>query len=267
MIEQLGKKKRVEQILGHGGKAFIVPLDDLLISGPDFQLAEYTDKIPHLKNSAINAVLGFPGTFGQFYNELNEKPWIINLTTSTIRQEHTTKRRALSLKYAIAMGCTAVASHVNITAPKEGKMIKEFAELSCECQDFGIPLMAIIYARTKDMYGKDDNYLHLWEDNRKEYTRLVAHACRIAVELGADIIKTNFTGDKESFERVIYAAGNVPVVIAGGQLETEENVFDNIRGAMQAGAAGICFGRNLFFRDNIPLFIEKVQAVIDEYRV
>jgi len=171
----------------------------------------------------------------------------------------------LSLEYAISLGCDAVAVHVNMTSPTEGEMLQTLANVSCECQKFGMPLMAIIYIRKPGDDGKDDNYLLMKQNENDKYTNLVSHACRVAVELGADIIKTNFTGSVDSFHHVIYAAGNVPVVIAGGE-QVEENVaLENIRQAMQAGASGICFGRNFFYRKDVKVFSQKVRAIINEY--
>lgn len=266
MINQLGKQKRLERILGVNRKAFIVPVDDLLISGADFQFSSYHEKIPLLNEPAIDAVLGFPGVFNQFYDDLKNKPWIINLTTSTIRNNHTNKLRSIAFESAIALGCEAVAVHVNMTSQTEGEMIQNLAIASCECQKYGMPLMAIIYIRKSGDHGGDENYLSLKENDNDEYTRMVAHSCRVAVELGADFIKTNFTGSCESFKKVVYAAGNVPVIIAGGIQVSEETALINIRNAMEANAAGICFGRNFFYRDDISTFSKKVRNILDEYK-
>lgn len=213
----------------------------------------------------VDAILGYPGMFSQFYPQLHNKPWIINLTTSTVRSDHTNKRLSLTLKNAILMGGDAVAVHVNMSAPAEGEMIQNLAAVSYECQEYGIPLMAIIYLRRPGKYGEDDNYLDWKADDNAAYTDLVSHACRVAVELGADIIKTNFTGTAESFRKVIYAAGDVPVIIAGGAVTEEEKALDNIRQALDSGASGICFGRNFFARDNMMGFSEKVSDIFNEY--
>ena len=264
MMRQLGKQKRLDRLFKIHGRAFIVPVDDLLISGVGCQLVQYKEKIPLIADLPIDAVLGFPGVFNQFYNELNNKSWILNLTTSTFRNEHTYKRLSLSLENAISVGCDAVAVHVNITADNEGIMIQNLASTSCECQRYGIPLMAIIYVRNLDAEGKDNNYLDLKRDNNSEYTQMVTHACRVAVELGADIIKTNYTGSADSFSNVIYAAGDVPVVIAGGEKVSESAALSDIKGALEAGASGICFGRNFFYRDDLILFSKKVRKLLDE---
>lgn len=265
MIFQLGKQKRLDRILGKGRKVLIVPVDDLLICGANNHLLEYRQKIPLLSHPNINAILGYPGVFGQFYKELRDKPWIINLTTSTILNDHSYKRLSLTLENAISVGCDAVAVHVNMTSPNEGEMIQSLARISFECQKYGIPLMAIVYARKPGNNNNDDNYLDMKEKDNEKYTNMIAHACRVAVELGADIIKTNYTGSEESFHRVIIASGDVPVLIAGGERVTEYEALRNVKQAMEAGAIGVCFGRNFFYRDDVVEFSERVRAIIDEY--
>lgn len=265
MIVQLGKKKRLEHIFSRNGKAFIVPVDDLLISGPEYQLKDYKEKVSLVKETHASAVLGYPGLFNQFYSKLKEKSWIMNLTTSTIRCNHTDKKLAFNLKNAVFMGCDAVAVHVNLTSPTEGDMISNLAKIACECQEYGIPLMAIIYARKPGFNNVDENYLDLKYNKNEEYTSLVSHACRVAVEIGADFIKTNYTGSLESFKRVIYASGDVPVIISGGPKVSETEALKNIRDSFEAGASGVCFGRNFFYRENCLTFSEKVISIIDEY--
>jgi fructose-bisphosphate aldolase/2-amino-3,7-dideoxy-D-threo-hept-6-ulosonate synthase len=76
--------------------------------------------------------------------------------------------------------------------------------------------------------------------------QMVAHAARVGAELGADVIKTVYTGDIESFSRVVEGCP-VPVVIAGGpKTNTDREFLEMIREAMDAGARGVAIGRNVF---------------------
>ena len=261
MIINLGKYKRLQKIFPNHGKSFIVPIDDLLICGTEQHLKHFDEQIPLFNTLPIDAVLGFPGVFNQFREALKEKAWIINLTTSTKLGVHTEKKLSLSLSNAIANGADAVAVHVNITSPSENEMIQTLGHISCECQAAGIPLMAIVYPR-KPGKTQDDNYETLKEEQFESYIELVCHACRVAVELGADIIKTNYTGSTDSFKRVVRAAGGVPVVIAGGVVISENEIISNAQNALNAGASGVCFGRNFFARDDIASFSNKIDEVL-----
>lgn len=259
----IGKKRRLGNIFDQNGKTIIVPTDDLLLFGPTGHLNNYKEKIHLLKNTPINAILGFPGFFKEFHNELMDKAWIMNLSISTTHNQHTYKKQAFSVEHAISLGADAVAIHVNITSPYENEMIENLANVAVKCDNFGIPLMAIIYAR-KPGFNGDDNYLDLKQKDPDKYTELISHVCRIGVEVGADIIKTNYTGSLTTFKKVIESSGKVPVIIAGGSETSEENALIMAQDAISAGASGVCFGRNTFCRENIPYFINLLRSVVNE---
>jgi len=75
---------------------------------------------------------------------------------------------------------------------------------------------------------------------------VLAHVARLGAELGADIVKTNYTGESESFREVV-ASCPVPLIIAGGpQAETDREVLQMVYDANAAGCAGLSIGRNVF---------------------
>jgi DhnA family fructose-bisphosphate aldolase class Ia len=74
----------------------------------------------------------------------------------------------------------------------------------------------------------------------------VKHAARVGAELGADIVKVVYTGSVDSFAKVVQGCP-VPVVIAGGpKMNSDEDIFKMVEGALKAGAAGVSIGRNAF---------------------
>ncbi len=91
---------------------------------------------------------------------------------------------------------------------------------------FGIPLLAMMYPRGPKIQNE-----HAPE--------VVAHAARIGAELGADIIKTNYTGNIDTFKTVVESCP-VPVVIAGGpKCKSLQEVLQTTYDALKAGAAGL----------------------------
>ena len=75
---------------------------------------------------------------------------------------------------------------------------------------------------------------------------VVAHAVTVAVELGADLVKTNYVGSDAEMLRLT-TASPVPVVVAGGKkFDSEEALMDFVDAAMRGGAAGVAMGRNVF---------------------
>ncbi|MBS7287920.1 MAG: fructose-bisphosphate aldolase, partial [Candidatus Freyarchaeota archaeon] len=108
-----------------------------------------------------------------------------------------------------------------------------------------LSLVAMMYPRGKNIKANPDT---------------IAHASRLGAELGADVVKTPYTGDPETFRKVVEGCP-VPVVIAGGpKAETDADVLRMVRGAMDAGAVGVAMGRNAFQHEN-PVAI--VRAVVE----
>ena len=74
----------------------------------------------------------------------------------------------------------------------------------------------------------------------------VADTCRMAAENGADIVKTFYTGECERFRKVIHSC-YVPVLVLGGpKTYSDQEFLASIRSALDAGAAGVVIGRNVW---------------------
>ena len=86
---------------------------------------------------------------------------------------------------------------------------------------------------------------------------------RMAVELGADAIKTDYTGDPESMRAVVRGCPIPILVLGGSRLASDRDALAIVRGAVEAGAAGVFFGRNVFQSDNIKAFLQQARAVLD----
>jgi class I fructose-bisphosphate aldolase len=68
---------------------------------------------------------------------------------------------------------------------------------------------------------------------------------RLCAELGADIVKVNWSGDGQSFGEIIRACGR-PVVLAGGSLITDDELLTRMQVVRDQGAIGCSVGRNIF---------------------
>ncbi|VVB70488.1 2-amino-3,7-dideoxy-D-threo-hept-6-ulosonate synthase [uncultured archaeon] len=154
-----------------------------------------------------------------------------------------------TVEEALKIGADAVSIHVNVGAEDESNMLSTFGAVSRSCQEWGMPLLAMMYPRGKKI---QDEYA-------PEY---IAHAARVGAELGADIVKTNYTGDADSFSRVVESCP-VPVVIAGGpRVESESDLLRMVEGAVSAGARGVAIGRNVFQHDDPALITSRICSVV-----
>ena len=97
---------------------------------------------------------------------------------------------------------------------------------------------------------------------------VVKHAARVGAELGADLVKVNYTGSPQTFREVVEGAGGhlahgIKVVIAGGpKMGSDQEVLEMVAGAMAAGAAGVSIGRNAFQHHHPQKMVAAIVAIV-----
>ncbi|WP_033328688.1 hypothetical protein [Streptomyces yerevanensis] len=257
-----GKAVRLARIIP-GVRTVVVPFDDDLINGPYAGLTDPVTRVREVALGGADAVLGFPRLLTQYTERGVRLPFVANLTASTVLGVHTRKVAVSSVERAVRHGCDGVAVHVNVSDRQEPDMLAALGAVAEDCERWGMPLLAIMYPRrTHD--GADDNYLELKEHDRDRYADLVRHCVRIAVELGADVVKTQYTGDPESFASVTTASMGIPVIVAGGPRTSIREALSNAHGAITAGATGVCFGRQTYNRTDITGFVRMLRSVVHD---
>ncbi|AAM02622.1 2-amino-3,7-dideoxy-D-threo-hept-6-ulosonate synthase [Methanopyrus kandleri] len=232
----IGKQIRMERIMNREtGRTLIVPMDHGVTLGPITGLEDLEETVDAVARGGANAVLLHKGMVRAGHRGYGrDVGLIIHLSASTeLGPDPNNKVLVSRVEEAIRLGADAVSVHVNVGAEDEPQMLKKLGEIAARCSDWGMPLVAMMYPRGPKVEDEFD----------VEY---VKHAARVGAELGADIVKTNYTGDPDSFREVVKGCP-VPVVIAGGpKAETPKEVLEMVKGAIEAGAAGAAIGRNIF---------------------
>lgn len=238
----LGKAIRMERISSRAdGRTVIVPMDHGVTVGPIEGLVDMPAAVNNVAEGGADAVIGHVGLpilghrgYGR------DVGLIIHLSASTcLAPDPNHKVLVSSVERAIRYGADAVSIHVNLGAADESEMLRDFGEVAASCESWGMPLVAMVYTRGEKIEREYD-------------VKVVKHAARVAAELGADVVKVNYTGSPETFSEVVAGCcGNRPhgikVVIAGGEkMETDREILEMVEGALQAGAAGVSIGRNAF---------------------
>jgi class I fructose-bisphosphate aldolase len=155
-----------------------------------------------------------------------------------------------SVEEAIKYGADGVSIHVNLGDKKEDKMLEDFGKVAEKCLEWGMPLIAMMYARGEHLKDKQFD------------PDVVAHCARVAAELGADIVKVPYTGDVDSFKKVTRGCP-IPVVIAcGPKMKTVKDVLEMVEGAMKAGAAGVSIGRNVFQAEDVTKITKAISEIV-----
>ena len=227
-----GKKRRLNRIFRDDNRTVIVPMDHGVTLGPVKGLENMQNIIDKLLLGGVDAIVINRGIAKKV--DSKKTGLIVHLSGITVHcPDPNNKVQICSVADAVRLGADAVSVHVNVGAKEEAQMLSIMGKVACECDDFGIPLLAMMYPRGPKI--KDSHAVEL-----------VAHAARLGAELGADIIKTNYTGDLQSFKQVVDCCP-VPVIIAGGpKSETSKDILQMVKDCITAGGAGLSIGRNVF---------------------
>jgi DhnA family fructose-bisphosphate aldolase class Ia len=240
----------------------VCPFDDSLISGPIGGLERAHEKLASIIEARPTAVLTFTGTVLQHVESFVGAPAIINLSGSTTRSHYTRKVPVASVQTALELSAAAVAVHVNLSSKHAPEMLEHAGEVVEAARSRGVPVVGIMYPRGDREDGKPEEFLTLLKSDPRAYTELVGHCVQVGVDLGVDLIKTQYTGSTESFREIVYLAGKTPVITAGGPLIDETAAVANAVAALEAGAAGTSFARNTFGRKEPRVFIETLRDAL-----
>jgi predicted phospho-2-dehydro-3-deoxyheptonate aldolase len=247
-----GTSIRLERIFNRDtGNAVIIPMDHGVTVGPIRGIKSVKSIADAVASGGADAAIVHKGaaSFGHrgYGRDLG---LIVHLSASTaLGPDPNNKVLVATVEEALKMGADGVSIHVNVGAEDESHMLYTLGEVSRHCQEWGMPLLAMMYPRGKKI---KDEY-------SEEY---IAHAARVGAELGADIVKTNYTGDPDSFSRVVDGCP-VPVVIAGGpKVESELDLLRMVEGAISSGARGVAIGRNVFQHDSPALITRRICGVV-----
>ena len=245
-----GKELRLKRLFsGPGARLFAVPLDHSLSVGPIAGLGNLEPTVRALQEGGVRCVVVHKGAVRTVQKALLPTTLLgVHLSASTSLAPDTGRKHiAGTVQEAVRLGADLISVQVNFGDPAEGEMLEDLGHIAEECEALGMPLMCMTYVKQK---GKEND------------STALAHACRAAADLGADVIKTNFP-DPAGFRKVVEGTP-VPVLVGGGpRMEKPEDFLGVVRQAIEAGARGLCVGRNLFQAPDVTSTARRVAEILE----
>ncbi|PDM26339.1 fructose-bisphosphate aldolase [Candidatus Bathyarchaeota archaeon B24-2] len=253
-MTEIGKRIRLDRIMNRNTKrTVIIPMDHGISMGPIKGLINMRETIDKVAQGGANAVLLHKGIIRAGYRGYGRDiGLILHLSASTdLGPDPNNKVLVATVEEAIKLGADAVSVHINVGSDTEPEQLQVLGKVAETCEYWGMPLLAMMYPRGKKIKDQFD-------------VDVVKHAARIGAELGADIIKTNYTGDPDTFREVVKGCP-VPVVMAGGpKTETEEQFCEMVYGCIQAGGSGVAAGRNVFQHKDPTKMVKVLCGIVHE---
>lgn len=249
---EIGKLVRLERITDReSGNIVVIPMDHGISIGPVKGLVNLSDMVNKVAAGGANAVLMQKGMVPHGHRGYGRDiGLIVHMSASTaLGPDPNDKVLVCSVEEALKIGADVVSVHINVGSETESNQLQKLGTVAERCNEWSMPLLAMMYprgAKVTDQYAEE----------------AVAHAARAGAELGADIIKTNYTGDPESFGRVVESCP-IPVIIAGGpKVETDTELLQMISDAIAAGARGVAIGRNVFQHDKPTQIVRAISRIV-----
>jgi DhnA family fructose-bisphosphate aldolase class Ia len=234
------KALRMRRLFGVDGRLLLVAMDHAAFMGPVAGLDLPT--MGQVVAAGADAVMTTYGTA----RRVSESPAILGQAALVVSLDVHAAEPAEQVDRAVRLGADSVKVLAVSAERAQWTAIERYALV---CERWGVPFQAEVIPGGFDQPDKHT------PDN-------IARVARQAAEMGADYVKTLYTGDPESMRRVVEGAG-VPVVILGGERSSDEvALLAQVRDALDAGVAGVAFGRNIWAHsDPAAITARLVQAI------
>jgi DhnA family fructose-bisphosphate aldolase class Ia len=239
-VESIGKQMRLRRLLRPDtGRCILFAASHGTSTQEVFPALEDTrGQIRAALAGGSDAVLvsrGFAREAAPAFAEFPGKAWVLKVS-ATAYEDMPRELLISGVEGAALSGADAVGVLMQLTPSTEVSLLSMISHLGEECERLQMPF--VVEAELPGAYDRSGWY----PEDKVAYLR---RSCRLAQELGADVIKTNWPGDAEGFAEVISAV-TLPVVVAGGARVEEDVLLKVVEDALGAGAVGCSVGRNIF---------------------
>jgi len=261
-----GKTLRLSKIFNpDDGRAVVVAADHGFMLGTIEGVENLENTLKSVIQGGPDAILVSPGQAARLNYLFHGRKSPALLVRADWTNAFRTKKYTLPLRSiartavtsardAIALGASGIVTYYFIghgDDEVEARNFELMAMFAKECDKIGLPYIVEPLPMGERVTGAN-------------FAKLVATAIRIASEAGADAIKSQYTGDVETFREAVKAAG-VPVLILGGaKAKTRRDALEVVIEALEAGAAGVVYGRQTIQAADPAEFVRSVRAVVHE---
>jgi class I fructose-bisphosphate aldolase len=264
-----GKRARLHRLLfefGPGnGTLMLLPIDQGIEHGPRDFFPNPASKDPDYQfrlaaEAGYSALACQIGMAEKYYPDYaGQVPLIlkVNGKTDVPPSDNALSTTNASVEDAVRLGADAVGYTLYVGSPRQDEDLRQLQGVREACDRYGMPLVIWSYPRGSAINQKGGQLSFYAVD----------YAARMAMEMGADVVKLNMPdpGEKdkdspapynemdvsqdEAIRHCVESAGRSLVVLSGGSRVDDETVLAHTRSIMEAGGTGVIFGRNVWQRE------------------
>ena len=265
-----GKRARLRRLLfefGPGnGTLLFLPIDQGIEHGPRDFFPNPASKDPEYQfrlaaEAGYSAIACQIGLATKYYPDYaGQVPLLlkVNGKTDIPPSDDALSTCNASVEDAVRLGADAVGYTLYVGSPRQDTDLEQLRRVRQDCDRYGMPLVVWAYPRGAAL------------DKKGGQTTFYAidYAARMAMEMGADVVKLNMPkidpekdkltpapynemdiSQEEAIRHVVESAGRSLVVLSGGSRIDDDQLLGQTRYIMQAGGSGVIYGRNVWQRE------------------
>lgn len=258
-----GSQLRTSRILHpETGRGIVVAIDHGLFIGPLPGVEQTGKAIDKLLPGTPDAIQMTPGTtrahLSKFHGR-NKPGVVVRLDATNIWRKKPAPKEGYytavaSVKDAIRLGADAVVTFLFAgydTDAQEADNLQTLALIGDEAREYGIPFIVEPLA-----IQKGSNVVRDFD--------IMKLIVRMASEIGADLIKADFPESKKQFEELVGIA-SAPILVRGGpKMDSDKEMLQMVKDAMDCGAKGLVFGRNVWQHERPAVILKALAAIVHE---
>jgi class I fructose-bisphosphate aldolase len=265
-----GKRARLRRLLfefgpGHG-TLLLLPIDQGIEHGPRDFFANPASKDPEYQfrlaaEAGYSAIACQIGLASKYYPDYaGQVPLIlkVNGKTDVPPDDEAFSPRNAAVEDAVRLGADAVGYTLYVGSPRQDDDLLQLQEVRRDCDRYGMPLVVWAYPRGSAIETKGG----------KESLYAIDYAARMAMEMGADVVKLNMpkinrdkdvdapapyneldVSQEDAIRHCVSSAGRSLVVLSGGSKVDDDQLLQQTRFVMEAGGQGVIYGRNVWQRE------------------
>lgn len=226
--------RRFHRLFDTDDRSVIIAMDHGTTDGAVVGFEDPERVLEQVIAGGADAILTSVGIARHFSKQLKDVGLLIRCDGATSPLLERPREHVIGIEDLLTIGADAAAAMYFPGIVNGHASTIYFPRLASEAHRWNIPVMAEALP-----YGFEAH-----PDARS--VNQVADTCRMAVENGADIVKTFYTGESESFRKVIRSCYAPVLVLGGPKTHSDREFLASIRGALDAGAVGVVIGRNVW---------------------
>tara|TARA_B000000609_G_scaffold118838_1_gene92854 strand:- start:783 stop:1535 length:753 start_codon:yes stop_codon:yes gene_type:complete len=215
-------------------------MDHGLSGYPETGLDRMDSVIDFAIKGRADAIVLQKGVLTHQYQRTSWNKFVCHLSASTVHGGPNSQSKVTvgDVEEVISRGAVAVSTQVNLGDDAEPEMLYDMGRITSDSWNHGVPTLGMVYPRGPNLILDPE-----------DETKGIAHAARVAFELGCDVVKVPWTGSVESFQKVTSGVP-IPILIAGGTSSSFSDTLEIVSQSIIAGGSGVCMGRQIFGSEN-----------------